>query len=174
MENKDDVKTIFLNWASAGIANALTSSILNPMDVSKTRLQIQNSNNSSLSLLRTLKGLYKEAGVIGLWRPGLSASIIREFLSSGPRAGFYVPIRNTFNNYFRCIESEDTLLSKILAALVTGTMGALIANPIDVVKIRLMAETNAYSSITAALKSIYRNEGFSGLYKGLFPSTLRG
>jgi hypothetical protein len=64
--------------------------------------------------------------------------------------------------------------SKIAAALTTGVFGALLANPIDVVKIRLMKDPTAYINTFSALQTIAKNEGFDGLYKGLLPSTLRG
>eukprot|EP01038_Epipyxis_sp_PR26KG_P006961 gene6961-9516_t len=169
-----EIKKLFLNWGSAGLANAITSSILNPMDVSKTRLQIETTKGVRTNLQGVMVRLYKEGGILGLWKPGLSASIIREFLSSGPRAGFYVPVRNELRKHFDESDPFQSALSKILAALTTGTMGAMIANPIDVLKIRLMANPKAYNSIPHGLISIYYDEGFRGLYKGLLPSTLRG
>ena len=56
----------------------------------------------------------------------------------------------------------------------SGTLGAIIANPIDVIKIRMMVNASLYPSIHKAFISIYREEGIAGLYKGLAPSTLRG
>lgn len=55
-----------------------------------------------------------------------------------------------------------------------GTLGAIIANPIDVVKIRMMVNASLYPSIHKAFISIHQEEGIAGLYKGLAPSTLRG
>ena len=61
-------------WSAGGIANALTSGLLNPMDVAKTRLQIENANSSKslsgssgISLVRTLVTLHREGGIVGLW-----------------------------------------------------------------------------------------------------------
>jgi hypothetical protein len=54
-----------------------------------------------------------------------------------------------------------------------GSLGAIIANPIDVVKIRMMATPHSYSTVRSALLHIYNFEGSQGLYKGLVPSTLR-
>ena len=55
-----------------------------------------------------------------------------------------------------------------------GTLGAFIANPVDVVKIRLMVQPQLYPSLFRAIMSIKQQEGWYGLYKGLLPSTLRG
>lgn len=114
---------LLLEWTSAGLANALSSAVLNPMDVAKTRMQtiqLHQTGDKSISLLRTLSILYRESGVVGLWKPGLNASMVREMLYSGPRAGFYVPMRNLFNEKLQGHNDTDTLSSKICAALVTG------------------------------------------------------
>lgn len=112
---------VFLDWLSGGISNAIASSILNPMDVAKTRMQaeeisiLHTDGTRKRSLRETFQKLFKEGGIIGLWRPGLKASICREFLYSGPRAGFYVPVRNFFDS------DGESLTCKVLAAMTTGS-----------------------------------------------------
>ena len=153
-------------WAAAGVANAFTSALLNPFDVAKTRMQLVASRPS---LITTLRGMYSQGGVVrGLFLPGLSASMVREMLSSGPRAGFYVPVRTTLLSVGL---GDET--ARISAALVTGTLGSVIANPVDVVKIRQMRDPHTYGSLHAGLFAVLRDEGVGGLYKGLAPSTLR-
>lgn len=56
----------------------------------------------------------------------------------------------------------------------TGTTGALIANPVDVIKIRMMVNTGRYTSLVNGFTSIIKDEGAGALYNGLVPSTLRG
>ena len=63
---------------------------------------------------------------------------------------------------------------KVAAALTTGSLSCILANPIDVVKIRMQRNPAAYSSTLAALPAIIASEGIGGLMKGLVPSTLRG
>ncbi len=159
-------------WLCGGLANALTSGLLNPLDVAKTRLQAERKNPNS-TLRSVIKQLYREGGVIGLWRPGLVASFTREMLSSGSRAGLYAPVRDALDKSVGHGQ-KDLLLCKVLAALTTGTVGSIISNPIDLVKIRLMADPSRYSSLFHALKVVLQTEGYQGLTKGIVPSTLRG
>ena len=162
-------RKIFFEWLTGGIANALTSGFLNPIDIAKTRIQVCTLNKKSLT--GTLTGIYKESGLIGLWKPGLNASMLREMLSSGPRAGFYVPVRDNVNKYFGETES---LRNKVIAAIITGTIGSIISNPVDVVKIRMMTDSTRYRSVLSGVGLLYAEEGIAGLAKGVIPSTLRG
>lgn len=120
------LKRLALEWSSGGLANAVTSSLLNPMDVSKTRMQVEGLHNRNLTnrgLVGTMTVLYREGGIVGLWRPGLTASIARELLYSGPRAGFYVPVRNSINSLLGFPEGQHQhyhVVVKIVAALSTG------------------------------------------------------
>lgn len=135
-------------------------------------------------MIRIMKDLYGSNGLLGLWAPGLRASMARELLYSGPRTGFYVPVRDFLDSVIHEEENaenrsennkrhEISLFKKITAAMITGTIGSLIANPVDLVKVRLMNEPKLYPSIPAALKSVYHEGGFLALYRGLLPSTLR-
>ena len=74
-------QSLVKEWLAGGLANAITSAILNPMDVAKTRLQIQQkTNNAKFSISHTIKEMYQEEGLIGLWKPGLYPSMIREMV----------------------------------------------------------------------------------------------
>jgi len=151
------------------------------LDVAKTRIQVNRGSN--IGIIETLSRIYITDGLVGLWTPGLSASFCREMLSSGPRAGFYVPVRDHIASLVSSDNSEtssssssssSSFLVKILAAITTGTLGSLLANPVDVVKIRLMNDPRRYSSLTSALYRLHVEEGLSGLTKGAAPSILRG
>jgi hypothetical protein len=176
-------------WLAGGLANAITSAIVNPLDVSKTRIQVYQSRvgedvaksgllSNSGALRKVFGELYADGGLIGLWRPGLTASMWRELFYSGLRTGFYVPVRDAVNDFMGKDEHVDghddiSLSKKIVSAMITGTMGSLLANPIDVVKIRLMINPRAYSSTWSGVYSVYKADGFTGMYRGIAPSTLR-
>lgn len=166
---------LLLEWLSGGLANGITSGLLNPMDVAKTRIQV---SLNPVGTFTTLQRIYVKEGIRGMWMPGLSASFCREMLSSGPRAGFYVPVRNTIAKVLSSDDavpsSSSSFIVKILAAITTGTLGSLIANPVDVVKIRLMNDPARYPSLLHALYRLGTEEGVQGLAKGVVPSVFRG
>jgi solute carrier family 25 uncoupling protein 8/9 len=77
----------------------------------------------------------REEGTRALYN-GLTAGLQRQFIFAGLRIGLYVPVRNMIAGELKPGENP-TLLTKILAALCTGAIGISVANPTDVVKIRL-------------------------------------
>jgi hypothetical protein len=163
---------LFLEFLAGGLSNALTSGVLNPLDVAKTRMQTQGRapGAPAPSLLATLRAMRAAGGVTGLFLPGLAASAIREMLYSGVKAGLYVPLRDLFVS----AGGGSDAAAKIAAALSTGLLGSILANPIDVVKIRLMRDPSAYRSTLRAVPELARAEGAAGLLRGLVPSALRG
>ena len=67
---------------------------------------------------------------------------------------------------------------KIAAGATAGALGSGIANPTDLVKVRMQAQgitpsAHYYSNMWQAFVHIYRAEGVRGLYKGVGPTTQR-
>lgn len=60
-----DSDTLIMEWLTGGVANAVASGILNPMDVSKTRLQL-NIAPSKEGFFDIVRLLYKDGGLLGL------------------------------------------------------------------------------------------------------------
>jgi hypothetical protein len=58
-------------------------------------------------------------------------------------------------------------LKELLCGGGATSIGIVIGNPLDVVKVRIQTMPESYSSSWGALKDIVRHEGIMGLYKGL-------
>ena len=73
-------------------------------------------------------------------------------------------------------EMLKTIISQICAAVSTGTLGAVLSNPMDVIKVRQMAlaSSSMSSSLVGTFARISREEGLAGFMRGVLPSTLRG
>lgn len=79
----------------------------------------------------------REEGFKALYN-GLTAGLQRQIVFAGLRIGLYLPVRNMIAGELKPGENP-TLRVKVLAALCTGAIGISVANPTDVVKIRLQA-----------------------------------
>ena len=125
------------DMAAAGLANAFSSAVLNPCDVTKIRLQNQGTREVYTSLRHCAAQIAAQEGLAALWTTGLTASLMREAVYSTTRMGLYPHVKRALGT------SDDQLSGKILAGATTGSLGSVFGNPVDVVKIRLMAEAGA-------------------------------
>lgn len=178
----DTVSDMITKAILAGNVCAFVSAFLNPLDVTKIRMQNQKSAaDGSLKYKGMISGAFrilKEEGLAG-WAKGLTASMIREVTYSSVRMGAYEPIRASITSLFQ----EDRISApnghhvptsspvvKFTAALISGGVGSAIVNPLDLVKTRFQAsnpgEKLPYSSTYGAIRNIYQTEGMRGLYKG--------
>lgn len=153
--------------AAGGGSTAIVSAILNPVDVVKTRRQIGIPRTAREEVFR----IWHSEGVRGLWIPGLTASIGREILYSGCTKGLYPMVRCAISG-----DSDPVLWQRILAASSTGFLGAICANPFDVVKIRLFNEPSRYPGVVSAFHEVTAAEGLVKglLVRGVDASSIRG
>mmetsp|Transcript_28391 Transcript_28391/g.41785 ORF Transcript_28391/g.41785 Transcript_28391/m.41785 type:complete len:380 (-) Transcript_28391:213-1352(-) len=161
---------------SGGVAGTLASCITNPMEVVKTQLQSSSAQSGDLAAAR-----------------GNPGAIAREILNSDGVSGFFrglpptligiIPSRSVyFYAYSRTKEAlkpwfgEGTVANAIISGFAAGWAGNTVTNPIWLVKTRmqLLADKSAgqlaYSGYGECIKSIYKEEGIRGFYRGLSAS----
>lgn len=161
---------VIREMAAASCAMTLTSVVFNPFDVVKTKLQTQNqlSRDASQRLyngaLHCIRRVCAEDGFVrGLWLPGLTASVLRDIMNGGIRMGLYPAAVRSVHEvvpWGKATGDPPTFGTRVLAGLLTGFSGALLANPTDVVKVRLQAESGTVAG------GVY----ITGLYQGKVPS----
>lgn len=158
----------------AGTVCAVVAAMLNGFDVTKIRLQNQKTPIYN-GMISGMKKIYREEGIRGLAK-GVEASMWREVAYSSVRIGAYEPIRKLLS-----MSSEDPMntspIIKYSAALISGGTGSAMANPLDLIKTRFQAtmpnETQPYRNTAHALKTIYQQQGFAGLYRGWMVTSSR-
>ena len=91
----------------------------------------------------------------------------------------YIPVRNVIAGELKPGENP-TMLVKILAGLTTGAIGICIANPTDVVKVRLQAQGRSadptkvkYTGALDCYKKTIAADGVKGLWVGIVPNIMR-
>ncbi|TIC23268.1 hypothetical protein E3Q12_02146 [Wallemia mellicola] len=110
----------------------------NPMEVAKTRLQLQGElakegikvyNNVGEVFTKT----YKNEGIRGLQR-GLGTSYVYQTALNGCRLGFYEPVRRQLNGLFGIPLEKNVTSTSVGAGIVSGMMGAASGNPFYLIK----------------------------------------
>lgn len=125
----------------------------------------------------TIKVIAAEEGTLALWS-GLTPGLQRQFLNSGLRIGLYVPVRNVICGPMKPGENPS-LLQKIAAGLATGAIGISIANPTDLVKIRLQGQgtlpiaERPYNGSMDCYRKTIAKDGVKGLWTGVGPNIMR-
>jgi len=109
---------------------------------------------------------------------GLVPGLQRQVVFAGLRLGMYVPIRNLISGELP-EGVNPTLPQKILAGLLSGGLAICVANPTDVVKIRLQAQGSLpreqwrYSSSVDCYSKIFKADGLKGFWVGIGPNVMR-
>ncbi|KAL3057578.1 hypothetical protein OYC64_007945 [Pagothenia borchgrevinki] len=169
---------------SAGAAGCVADLVTFPLDTAKVRLQIQGESKPSLKGQRvkfrgvfgTIFTMVKTEGPRSLYS-GLVAGLHRQMSFASVRIGLYDSMKQF---YSRGSESAG-IGTRIMAGCTTGAMAVTFAQPTDVVKIRFQAQSRLlesgsvkrYSSTFDAYRTIARDEGVRGLWKGALPNITR-
>lgn len=104
------------------------------------------------------KGIYK--GIEGAW--------MRESVYSTLRLGLYEPIKRAMN-----CKKDSSVFYKFLCGSMAGLVASAIANPFDLLKIRMQASTGESLPISHHIKDVYSNGGILGFWKGVVPTMIR-
>ena len=176
-------------WALGGVAACCGEAATFPLDFTKVRLQLQNELGKTLTgeaavgrpkgMMATALHIFRTEGLLAMYG-GLSAAALRQFVYGGIGVGLYVPVRTLVIGK-DADPKKATLLQRILSGALSGSLGQLVANPFDLVKVRLQADGRLkslgqpprYRGTFDALARIPREEGVAGFYKGLGPSVAR-
>lgn len=181
-------------WKSFGASafSACTAELLTlPFDTGKVRLQLQGTPTPGVApkykgLVGTVGTIAKEEGAAALWK-GWQPGLHRQCLFGGLRIGLYDPVKSQVS---RLIDGEGAAESsfgaKVVSGLITGGVAISIANPTDLVKVRLQAQGRQalaeagkappkpkYPSAMAAYRMIAKEEGIAGLWTGVVPNITR-
>ncbi|KAI5007522.1 hypothetical protein ZWY2020_051979 [Hordeum vulgare] len=169
------------NVVAGGSAGVISATVLCPLDVLKTRLQVYGlpSNLSPGTappgriIISGLQHILKTEGLPGLYR-GLSPTIVALYPTWAVTFSVYNYVRGLLRSQ-DAKNGELSIQENILAASCAGIATAVATNPLWVVKTRLQTQgmrpgVVPYTSILSALRRIAAEEGLRGLYSGLLPS----
>ena len=133
--------TLAREYLSGSLASSITYFMFSPLEVAKTRLQIQDAPGWTRThhggFMSTLREVLRQDGLLLAWSHGLAAGILRDFCYSGIRTGMYPTVRDAIAG---SSTGDASLAEKIAAGATTGSVGAGLANGFDVVRVRMLAE----------------------------------
>ncbi|KAI8915938.1 mitochondrial carrier domain-containing protein [Gorgonomyces haynaldii] len=177
-------------FLSGSLAACGAVTLTNPLEVVKTRLQLQGELRSSThvydSAIGSLFKIARQEGLMSLQK-GLFVAYGYQILLNGTRLGLYEPLRNEIQGQvdrFTGQQRSAPALAMVSSGALSGILGSAIASPLFLVKTRMQSYAgktvsvgHQHADVTKGawfvLKSIYRREGVRGLWRGADASMLR-
>lgn len=175
--------TATVKFLGAGTAACIADLFTFPLDTAKVRLQIQGEAKVAADdvlvtryrgVFGTITTMVRTEGPRSLYK-GLVAGLQRQMSFASVRIGLYDSVKQFYTK-----GSEHAGIgSRLLAGCTTGAMAVAVAQPTDVVKVRFQAQASTsgasgrYSSTMHAYRTIAKEEGIRGLWKGTGPNIAR-
>nr|XP_006625823.1 PREDICTED: mitochondrial uncoupling protein 4 isoform X1 [Lepisosteus oculatus] len=180
------VTKFILSACAAAVAEIVTF----PLDLTKTRLQIQgetalcrhgdggHKGTPYRGMLSTAAGIVREEGLFRLWQ-GATPAIYRHVVYSGVRMVSYEQLRESMLG-----RNEDTTFpfwKSVLAGMLAGAIGQFFASPTDLVKVQMQMEGRRrlegkpprIRGVYHAFVKIISEGGIRGLWAGWVPNVQR-
>ncbi|XXG67999.1 hypothetical protein AAC387_Pa06g1206 [Persea americana] len=177
MSGVDIYRRQWENAIAGACAGFATVASLHPLDVVRTRFQVNNGHVAGLpSYKNTGHAIFTIArteGLRGLYA-GFYPAVLGSTMSWALYFFFYGRAKHRYS------KGSDEKLSPgyhLIAAAEAGALVCLFTNPIWLVKTRLQLQTplhhkKPYFGFSDALRTILKEEGWRALYKGIGPSLL--
>ncbi|KAM8954739.1 solute carrier family 25 member 33 isoform 2-T2 [Lycaon pictus] len=164
---------------SAGSAAFVTNTLMNPIWMVKTRMQLERKVRGSkqMNTLQCARYVYQTEGIRGFYRgltasyAGISETIIcfaiyeslKKYLKEAPLASSTNGTEKNSTNFF----------GLMAAAAISKGCASCIAYPHEVIRTRLREEGTKYKSFVQTARLVFREEGYLAFYRGLFAQLIR-
>ncbi|EPS72906.1 hypothetical protein M569_01849 [Genlisea aurea] len=157
------------------LSGGVGAAVGNPADVAMIRMQADgrlpaSQRRNYKSAVDAIHQIVKSEGLSGLWR-GSSLTVNRAMLVTASQLASYDHFKET-------IVGKDLMKegvgSQVAASFGAGFVAAVVSNPVDVIKTRVMnmRENSYVGAVDCAMKTM-KTEGLSALYKGFIPTISR-
>lgn len=183
----DSISAMAAQMVSGGAAAGAAAVFTNPLEVVKTRLQVQGElvrcakQLKYRGVLHSLHTIAKEEGIAALQK-GVSGGVSYQFLMNTIRIGCYPSVKKMLGDDGSASARNFSL--QVAAASITGLGGAIVGSPIFLIKCRLQVASNVshhssvghqhrYKGLADGLSQVYRSEGVRGLFRGVMAAIPR-
>lgn len=156
-------------WLGGVGTGALQSLILNPVELIKVRLQLQqNPTVIQKGPMNLAKSILKAEGLRGIYR-GLTITVLRDAPAHGLYFWTYEYMREKLHPGCRK-SGQESLNTMLVAGGLAGVTSWFSCYPLDVVKTRLQAQTKSsmkYNGIIDCFRKSVNEDGYRILWRGL-------
>ena len=179
--------------AYSALAPAISCVLTNPMDVAKTRLNMDRelrppgAPRAFAGIVDCIRQAWAAEGLAGVQR-GLGFAVVREASKNAFRLGLYDPLEAALDTRRRSSAEATTtatagvrpgvpMSTRVAAGATTGAVAALVCNPLDLCKSRLQlspGHASVAGSASSAMRAIVDEGGLASLWtRGAAPNIAR-
>ncbi|PHH66542.1 hypothetical protein CDD81_7017 [Ophiocordyceps australis] len=176
------VMRALLPFINGGISGMVATSVIQPVDMVKVRIQLAGEGTASgpkPTPLSVTRQIISSGKVLDLYT-GLSAGLLRQAVYTTARLGLFDTIMGRLTTRAKASGGQIGFGERATAGLAAGGLAAMIGNPADLALIRMQsdglkpaAQRKNYRSVVDALTSIARSEGIGALWAGAAPTMVR-
>ncbi len=174
---------IWSKIVAGGLAGGLGSTISNPVDLIKARMQADSSPHAP-SMMTHFRSVVQADGVRGLWK-GTSMTVVRAVVLGSTKLTSYDEIKSRLSHLGLSPKGMPCILG---AAVGAGLLASLTTAPIDFARTRFMTSSSiverqralglpvtahVYSSGLDVMQKVVRSEGVMAFYRGFLPQWAR-
>ncbi|QLI68511.1 Mitochondrial phosphate carrier protein [Metarhizium brunneum] len=165
--------SLYARYALAGsFCCAFTHAVLTPVDVVKTRIQLEPTRYSS-SLFKSARQIASHEG-LGAFSTGLGPTVVGYGLQGACKFGGYEFFKARAVDHLGYENAAHNRSAVYLASAATAEFfGDIALCPFESVRIRLVSQPTYADGFANALIKLGREEGLAGLYSGLGPILLK-
>ncbi|KAH6844899.1 mitochondrial carrier domain-containing protein [Chaetomium sp. MPI-CAGE-AT-0009] len=158
---------------SGACATIASDALMNPFDVIKQRMQIQNSAKMYRSMLDCAKYVYRQEGLAAFY-----VSYPTTLSMTVPFTALQFLAYESISTSMNPTKNYDPV-THCLAGAVAGGFAAALTTPMDVIKTMLQTrgsaadtELRTVNGFMAGCRLLYQREGARGFFKGVRPRVL--
>jgi len=157
-----NTQKILTSLVAGACAGALAKTTIAPLDRAKINFQVRATKFSYRGCFKFLKESYHNQGFRS-WYRGNSANLARVV----PSAAINFSAHEQWKRVLGTDRDQKTPVLRFISGSLAGVTSATITYPLDLARAR-MAVTNkaVYNNLFSVFLSIFRNEGFTALYRG--------
>ena len=171
-----------LPFINGGIAGMTATTVIQPVDMVKVRLQLAGEGVKSgpkPTPVSVFRDIVASGKVLDLYT-GLSAGLLRQAVYTTARIGFFDTFMTRLKSSAESKGQTIGFKERAGAGLAAGGLAAMVGNPADLALIRMqsdglkpLAQRANYASVVDALVRISKAEGITRLWAGCYPTVVR-
>lgn len=147
-------------FAAGGISAATSHGITTPLDVVKTKMQIDPAKYGT-NPLSAAKTMVQDDGVMILAQ-GLAPTIVGYGIEGALKFGFYELFKPIFGNL-----TPNQFVNFLLASVVAGAVASVVLCPCEDARIRMVSDPTFAEGLVDAIFKLVKEDGVLAMFAGL-------